>query len=70
MNMQKMVDQSIGNMAKEVAVMRTIANAKQADGTHVKAVVNRHTGKRYTLEGQLVRNASTGRFAKLSEALA
>ena len=68
--MQNIIDNAIGNMIKECATMRTVASAKMADGTHVKAVINRNTGKKYTLEGQLVRNVQTGRFAKLSEALA
>ena len=65
-----LVTDSITDMIRDCATMLTVANAKQSDGTHVKAVINRNTGKKYTLEGQLVRNASNGRFAKLSEALA
>ena len=68
--MQKVIDNAIKSMIQDIAIMRTMSSVKQDDGTHVRKVVNRNTGKEYSLEGQLVRNTKTGRFTKLSEVLA
>ena len=53
----------------QVATMQKGGSYREQDGTFCRAVTNCNTGKRYILQGQLVRCAKSGKFVKLAEVM-
>lgn len=64
------VERGMNGFIADVATMQKGGSYRESDGTFCRAVVNRNTGKKYTLQGQLARCAKSGKFVKLEEVLA
>lgn len=65
-----LTERSINAFITQGAAMQKQGHYREADGTFCQAVVNRNTGKRYVLQGQLARCAKTGKFVTLKEVMA
>jgi hypothetical protein len=62
-------ERSLNGFVADVAVMQKGGSYHEEDGTFCRAVTNANTGKRYILQGQLVRCAKSGKFVKLEEVM-
>ena len=70
MNLLDIVAQrSVSAYIAQVATMQKGGSYREQDGTFCQAVTNANTGKRYVLQGQLVRCAKSGKFVKLTEVM-
>jgi len=67
--LETMTTIGLNGFIADVAVMQKAGSYRENDGTFCQAVTNANTGKRYILQGQLVRCAKSGRFVKLKEVL-
>ena len=59
----------VNQFVAKIATMQKGGNYREQDGTFCRAIINRNTGKRYILQGQLVRCAKSGKFVKLAEVM-
>ena len=62
-------ERGVNQFVATIAVMQKGGSYREADGTFCRAITNCKTGKRYILQGQLVRCAKSGKFVKLKEVM-